>query len=74
MSDMEERGDQAHYELEVPGKGYKLYASGHYDKTPMALVHTAGTSMAGPPRKRVYRYYDREEKRNRSVILTLMQP
>ena len=74
MDQMEERGDQVHYELPVPGKDYKLFASGHFDKTPMALVHTAGTSMAGPPRKRVYRYYDREQKRNCSVILTLMQP
>ena len=53
---------------------YELYASGHHDKTPMVLVHTAGTSRAGPQRKRVYRYYDSESKCNRSVVLTLMQP
>ena len=51
-----------------------MFASGHFDKGPMILVHTAGSSMPGPSRKRVHRWYDRDAKRVKSVVLELMQP
>ena len=68
------RGDQVHCMVKVPGKPYRIFASGHFDKTPMSLVHTCGTSLPGPPRRRVYRYYDEEAFCDRSVVLELMQP
>ena len=51
-----------------------MFASGHFDNGPMILVHTAGSSMLGPSRKRVHRWYDRDAKRVKSVVLELMQP
>ena len=51
-----------------------MYASGHFDKASMILVHTAGSIMLGPSRKRVHRWYDRDAKRVKSVVLELMQP
>ena len=40
----------------------------------MILVHTAGSSMLGPSRKRVHRWYDRDAKRVKSVALELLPP
>ena len=51
-----------------------MFASGHFDKGPMILVHTAGSSMPGPPRKRVHRWYDSDAKRVKRVALELLQP
>ena len=51
-----------------------MFASGHFDKGPMILVHTTGSSMPGPCRKRVHRWYDRDAKRVKSMVLESMQP
>ena len=51
-----------------------MFASGHFDKGPVILVHTAGSSMLGPSRKRVHRWYDHDAKRVKSVVLEFMQP
>ena len=51
-----------------------MFASGHFDKGPMILVHTAGSSMPGPSLKRDHRWYDCDAKRVKSVVLELMQP
>lgn len=52
------RGDQYHMELAAPGlpPGIpKVFASVHKDIQPMVLVHTLGTSLPGPQRKRTWR-------------------
>ena len=51
-----------------------MFASGHFDKGPMILVHTAGSSMLGTSCKSVHRWYDRDAKRVKSMVLELMQP
>lgn len=61
LADLCERGDQVHYVVDVPGEEWKLFASGHVDKQPMCLVHTAGSSLRGEEtRRRVHRWYDAE--------------
>lgn len=52
------RGDTHHMKVEVPG-GHTIFASAHRDVQPMSLVHSCGTSLPGPTRKRVARKYDK---------------
>ena len=71
---LQRRGDQKHYRVQPPGEEWPDFASGYFDKGPMILVHTAGSSMLGLSCKRVHRRYDYDAKRVKSVVLELMQP
>ena len=58
------KGDTAHMEIELGGDGCTIDGSAHYDRQPMALVHTTGTSLPGPEHTRVFCYFDREKECN----------
>jgi len=59
-------------DVEVRGRGRKLIAGGHMDKTPLLLCASTGTGLAGEPRRRTRSKLDKGEIKRQ--VYTLDQP